>query len=79
MGYQEQATSTGTGLCSYARRLLELDDDDTAAVLADMENPYISVSEVWRKLRMGRTGGETPVGYATLCAHRKESCACVAL
>ena len=79
MGYQEQANGVGSGLCSFARRLLELDDDDAAAVFADLENTHVSNSEVWRKLRMGRTDGETPVGYATLCLHRKESCACVAL
>ena len=79
MGYQEQATSTGTGLCSFAKRLIQLNDDDTAAVLDDLGNPYVSDSEVWRKLRLGRTDGEIAVGYRAVGDHRKEYCACVAL
>ncbi len=79
MGYQDKATGLGQGLCSFARRLAELDDDDTAAVLADMGDSHVSSSEVWRKLRMGRVEGETAVGYTVICAHRAEYCACVAL
>ena len=79
MGYQDKASGVSHGLCSFARRLAELDDDDTAAVLDDMGNPNVSSSEVWRKLRMGRIEGETAVGYTVICAHRAEYCACVAL
>ena len=79
MGYQDKASGAGHGLCSFARRLAELDDDDSAAVLDDMGNEHVSSSEVWRKLRMGRVEGETAVGYVVICAHRAEYCACVAL
>ena len=51
----------------------------TAAVLNDMGDPHVSSSEVWRKLRMGRTETEIAVGYTVICAHRGEYCACVAL
>ena len=80
VGYQEQATGINpVGSCSFARRLAELDDDDAAAVLSDMADPHVSSSEVWRKLRLGRTEGETAVGYTIICAHRGEFCACVVL
>ena len=80
MGYQDHATGINPlGLCRFARRLAQLDDDDAAAVLDDMGDPTVSSSEVWRKLRLGRTEGETAVGYAVICAHRGEYCACVVL
>ena len=79
MGYQEQAESPRVGRCSLAKRLIQLDDDDAAAVLDDLGNPYVSDSEVWRKLRLGRTDGEIAVGYRAVGDHRKEYCACVAL
>lgn len=75
MGYQEAADGRGE-LCSVARRMLELDDDDRQALDSDLANHLVSSRQIYVHLRNGRTEAETRVGERSIGDHRKGICPC---